>query len=163
MNDYRSLIGPDSFSKRSHEPRQGLRWTGNAEIWPGSEVKVLYHSLHITLRHVIFFILIGGLTNSKKCSDKLHLREEKFDKASNHSLCTTWIPWYSNPDNVSRWVSWHRYLRNKQAEYPSASSDRIFLCPSRCISLALQLPCCCSPIPFARNHRELNATVLESQ
>jgi len=54
MNDYRSLIGSNSFPKRSHKPRQSLRWTGNAEIGPGSEMKMLYHSLHITLRHVIF-------------------------------------------------------------------------------------------------------------
>lgn len=84
MNDYGPLIGPDSFSKRSHEPRQGLRWTGDAEIWPGSEVEVLYHSLHITLRHVIFFILIGNST--QKRSDKLYICEKSLVKqAITHS------------------------------------------------------------------------------
>lgn len=49
VNDYRSLIGSDSFSERPHEPRQGLRRTGNPEVRPGGEVKVLYHSLDIAL------------------------------------------------------------------------------------------------------------------
>lgn len=54
MNYYRPLIGPNTFPERSHEPRQGLRWTGNAEIRPGGKVKVLYHSLYIALRQYIF-------------------------------------------------------------------------------------------------------------